>query len=63
MLLWGASFICLQLSLSCCWAFSCHSTASSDFSLPGDYLLADQFPLHGDYLGVRCRPTVTFCDR
>ncbi|TKC51537.1 hypothetical protein EI555_002182 [Monodon monoceros] len=64
MLLWGASFIGLQLSLSCCWAFSCHSTASSsDFSLPGDYLLADQFPPHGDYLGVRCRPTVTFCDR
>ncbi|KAJ8780674.1 hypothetical protein J1605_000717 [Eschrichtius robustus] len=42
----------------------CHSTvSSSDFSLPGDYLLAGLFPLHGDYLGVRRRPTVTFCDR
>ncbi|KAM9110777.1 taste receptor type 1 member 1 [Megaptera novaeangliae] len=60
----GPLLVGLQLSLSCCWAFSCHSTvSSSDFSLPGDYLLAGLFPLHGDHLGVRHRPTVTFCDR
>ncbi|XP_057606889.1 taste receptor type 1 member 1 isoform X1 [Hippopotamus amphibius kiboko] len=64
MLLWGACLVGLQLSLSCCWAFSCHNTTSSpDFSLPGDYLLAGLFPLHRDPLGERHRPTVTFCDR
>uniref|UniRef100_A0A8C3X839 Taste 1 receptor member 1 n=1 Tax=Catagonus wagneri TaxID=51154 RepID=A0A8C3X839_9CETA len=64
MLLWEVRLLCLQLSLSCCWAFGCHSTESSpDFSLPGDYLVAGLFRLHGDHLDVRHRPTVTFCDR
>lgn len=66
MLLQAARLVGLQLSLSlfCCWAFSCHSTESSqDFSLPGDYLLAGLFPIHSDYLEVRSRPMVTLCDR
>nr|XP_017497317.2 taste receptor type 1 member 1 isoform X1 [Manis javanica] len=59
----AARLVGLQLSLSCCWAFSCHGTESSpDFSLPGDYLIAGLFPLHSDCLGVRRRPTVTLCD-
>ncbi|XP_061017218.1 taste receptor type 1 member 1 [Dama dama] len=64
MSLWGVRLVGLQLSLSCCWAFSCHNTLSSpDFSLPGDYLLAGMFPLHSAPLEARGRPTVTFCDR
>ncbi|XP_046940372.1 taste receptor type 1 member 1 [Lynx rufus] len=60
----AAHLVGLQLSLSCCWALSCHSTeTSADFSLPGDYLLAGLFPLHSDCPGVRHRPTVTLCDR
>ncbi|XP_076718785.1 taste receptor type 1 member 1 [Callospermophilus lateralis] len=54
----------LQLSIACCWAFSCHKTwFSPDFSLPGDFLLAGLFPLHTDCLQVRRRPQVTLCDR
>uniref|UniRef100_A0A3Q1MEJ3 Taste 1 receptor member 1 n=2 Tax=Bos TaxID=9903 RepID=A0A3Q1MEJ3_BOVIN len=64
MSLWGVRLVGLQLSLSCCWAFSCHNTPSSpDFSLPGDYLLAGMFPLHSALPEARGRPTVTFCDR
>ncbi|XP_058408767.1 taste receptor type 1 member 1 isoform X2 [Diceros bicornis minor] len=64
MLLQAAHLVSLQLSLSCSWAFSCHSTESSpDFSLPGDYLLAGLFPLHDDCLEARQRPVVTLCDR
>uniref|UniRef100_A0A8C7ANM6 Taste 1 receptor member 1 n=1 Tax=Neovison vison TaxID=452646 RepID=A0A8C7ANM6_NEOVI len=52
------------LSLSCCWALSCHDTElSPDFSLAGDYLLAGLFPVHSHCPGVRRRPTVTVCDR
>ncbi|XP_008047641.2 taste receptor type 1 member 1 [Carlito syrichta] len=59
-----AHLVGLQLSISCCWAFSCHNTEfSPDFSLPGNYLLAGFFPLHGDCLQVRHRPEVTLCDR
>uniref|UniRef100_A0A2K5ED17 Taste 1 receptor member 1 n=1 Tax=Aotus nancymaae TaxID=37293 RepID=A0A2K5ED17_AOTNA len=54
----------LQLFISCCRAFACHSTESSpDFSLPGDYLLGGLFPLHSGCLQVRHRPEVTLCDR
>ncbi|XP_006145516.2 taste receptor type 1 member 1 [Tupaia chinensis] len=54
----------LQLSLPCCWAFSCgHMESSPEFHLSGDYLLAGLFPLHSEYLQVRLRPEVTFCDR
>ncbi|KAL2773432.1 taste receptor type 1 member 1 isoform b precursor [Daubentonia madagascariensis] len=64
MLLQTAHLLGLQLSISCCWAYSCHSTASSpDFSLSGDYLLAGLFPLHAECLQVRHRPEVTLCDR
>ncbi|XP_048966508.1 taste receptor type 1 member 1 isoform X2 [Canis lupus baileyi] len=64
MSLLAAHLVSLQLSLSCCWALSCHNTESSpDFSLPGDYLLAGLFPLHSDCPGVRRRPMVTLCDR
>ncbi|XP_039109182.1 taste receptor type 1 member 1 isoform X2 [Hyaena hyaena] len=64
MSLLAAHLVSLQLSLSCCWALSCHNTeTSADFSLPGDYLLAGLFPLHSDCSGVRRQPTVTLCDR
>nr|XP_027803302.1 taste receptor type 1 member 1 isoform X2 [Marmota flaviventris] len=61
---WVAHLAVLQLSIACCWAFSCHKTwFSPDFSLPGDFLLAGLFPLHTDCLQVRRRPQVTLCDR
>ncbi|KAG3282024.1 taste 1 receptor member 1, transcript variant X2 [Ictidomys tridecemlineatus] len=61
---WVAHLAGLQLSIACCWAFSCHKTwFSPDFSLPGDFLLAGLFPLHTDCLQVRRRPQVTLCDR
>nr|XP_055239157.1 taste receptor type 1 member 1 isoform X2 [Gorilla gorilla gorilla] len=64
MLLCTARLVGLQLLISCCWAFACHSTESSpDFTLPGDYLLAGLFPLHSGCLQVRHRPEVTLCDR
>uniref|UniRef100_A0A8C5V3Z8 Taste 1 receptor member 1 n=1 Tax=Microcebus murinus TaxID=30608 RepID=A0A8C5V3Z8_MICMU len=64
MLLQTAHLVGLQLCISCCWAYSCHSTESSpDFSLPGDYLLAGLFSLHAECLQVRRRPEVTLCDR
>uniref|UniRef100_A0A8D1JE35 Taste 1 receptor member 1 n=1 Tax=Sus scrofa TaxID=9823 RepID=A0A8D1JE35_PIG len=64
MLLWEACLLGLQLSLSCCWALGCQGPESSpDFSLPGDYLVAGLFPLHGDHPEARRRPTVAFCDR
>ncbi|XP_054954613.2 taste receptor type 1 member 1 isoform X4 [Pan paniscus] len=64
MLLCKARLVGLQLLISCCWAFACHSTESSpDFTLPGDYLLAGLFPLHSGCLQVRHRPEVTLCDR
>ncbi|XP_008565220.1 PREDICTED: taste receptor type 1 member 1 isoform X1 [Galeopterus variegatus] len=64
MLLQAALLVGLQLSISCCWAFSCQATEfSPDFSLPGDYLLAGLFPLHAECLQVRRRPKVTLCDR
>ncbi|KAM6174151.1 taste receptor type 1 member 1 [Erethizon dorsatum] len=56
--------VCLQLTLTCCWALGCHEAASSpDFTLPGDYLLAGLFPLHSNCLHVRRSPQVTLCDR
>uniref|UniRef100_A0A8C0WT47 G-protein coupled receptors family 3 profile domain-containing protein n=1 Tax=Castor canadensis TaxID=51338 RepID=A0A8C0WT47_CASCN len=64
MILRVAYLVGLQLSIVCCWAFSCHKTEfSPDFSLPGDYLLAGLFSLHADYLQMRHRPQVTLCDR
>uniref|UniRef100_A0A2K6MMN4 Taste 1 receptor member 1 n=1 Tax=Rhinopithecus bieti TaxID=61621 RepID=A0A2K6MMN4_RHIBE len=64
MLLCTACLVGLQLLISCCWAFACHSTKPSpDFTLPGDYLLAGLFPLHSGCLQVRHRPEVTLCDR
>ncbi|XP_077833252.1 taste receptor type 1 member 1 isoform X3 [Macaca mulatta] len=64
MLLCTACLVGLQLLISCCWAFACHSTEPSpDFTLPGDYLLAGLFPLHSGCLQVRHRPEVTLCDR
>ncbi|XP_055118137.1 taste receptor type 1 member 1 isoform X1 [Symphalangus syndactylus] len=64
MLLCTARLVGLQLLISWCWAFACHSTESSpDFTLPGDYLLAGLFPLHSGCLQVRHRPEVTLCDR
>uniref|UniRef100_A0A7N5KLM8 Taste 1 receptor member 1 n=1 Tax=Ailuropoda melanoleuca TaxID=9646 RepID=A0A7N5KLM8_AILME len=64
MSLLAAHLVSLQVSLSCCWALSCHNTElSPDFSLPGDYLLAGLFPVHSHCPGVRRRPTVTLCDR
>uniref|UniRef100_H0WIR9 Taste 1 receptor member 1 n=1 Tax=Otolemur garnettii TaxID=30611 RepID=H0WIR9_OTOGA len=64
MLLQATCLISLQLSISCCWAYSCHSVESSpDFSLAGDYLLAGLFPLHAECLQVRHRPEVMLCDR
>ncbi|XP_023555147.1 taste receptor type 1 member 1 [Octodon degus] len=64
MFLWVTHLVCLQLTLTSCWALSCHETASSpDFSLPGDYLLAGLFPLHSDCVHVRRSPHVTLCDR
>ncbi|XP_047647240.1 taste receptor type 1 member 1 isoform X2 [Phacochoerus africanus] len=64
MLLWEACLLGLQLSLSCCWTLGCQGPESSpDFSLPGDYLVAGLFPLHGDHPEARRRPTVAFCDR
>ncbi|XP_011793658.1 PREDICTED: taste receptor type 1 member 1 isoform X2 [Colobus angolensis palliatus] len=64
MLLCTACLVGLQLLISCCWAFACHSTEPSpDFILPGDYLLAGLFPLHSGCLQVRHRPEVTLCDR
>uniref|UniRef100_A0A2I3GGU1 Taste 1 receptor member 1 n=1 Tax=Nomascus leucogenys TaxID=61853 RepID=A0A2I3GGU1_NOMLE len=63
MLLCTARLVGLQLLISWCWAFACHSTESSpDFTLPGDYLLAGLFPLHSGCLQVRHRPEVTLCD-
>ncbi|KAM9687703.1 taste receptor type 1 member 1 [Trichechus inunguis] len=55
----------LQLSLACCcWALACQEVESSpDFSLPGDYIIAGLFPLHGESPGVRRKPEVTLCDR
>ncbi|XP_054547030.1 taste receptor type 1 member 1 isoform X5 [Talpa occidentalis] len=56
--------VSLLLSLSCCWACSCHDAeCSPGFSLPGDYLLAGLFSIHAESLGVRHKPTVTLCDR
>ncbi|XP_022370376.1 taste receptor type 1 member 1 isoform X2 [Enhydra lutris kenyoni] len=64
MSLLAAHLVSLLLSLSCCWALSCHNTElSPDFSLAGDYLLAGLFPVHSHCPGVRRRPTVTVCDR
>nr|BCT43487.1 taste 1 receptor member 1 [Callithrix jacchus] len=64
MLLHTAHLAGLQLFVSCCRAFACHSMESSpDFSLPGDYLLGGLFPLHSGFLQVRHRPEVTLCDR
>uniref|UniRef100_A0A2K6TN96 Taste 1 receptor member 1 n=1 Tax=Saimiri boliviensis boliviensis TaxID=39432 RepID=A0A2K6TN96_SAIBB len=64
MLLRIAHLAGLQLFVSCCRAFACHSMESSpDFSLPGDYLLGGMFPLHSGCLQVRHRPEVTLCDR
>uniref|UniRef100_A0A2K5RV67 Taste 1 receptor member 1 n=1 Tax=Cebus imitator TaxID=2715852 RepID=A0A2K5RV67_CEBIM len=63
MLLRIAHLAGLQLLISCCRAFACHSMESSDFSLPGDYLLGGLFPLHSGCLQVRHRPEVTLCDR
>ncbi|EDL81215.1 taste receptor, type 1, member 1, isoform CRA_b [Rattus norvegicus] len=63
MLFWAAHLL-LSLQLVYCWAFSCQRTESSPgFSLPGDFLLAGLFSLHGDCLQVRHRPLVTSCDR
>ncbi|XP_010626166.1 taste receptor type 1 member 1 isoform X2 [Fukomys damarensis] len=64
MLIQPIHLVHVQLALTCCWALGCHETASSpDFTLPGDYLLAGLFSLHGDCLQVRCSPQVTLCDR
>ncbi|XP_077007587.1 taste receptor type 1 member 1 [Tamandua tetradactyla] len=60
----AALLVGLQLSISCYWAFSCHTMEPSpDFSLPGDYLIGGLFPLHSDFLEVRRTPEVTLCDR
>ncbi|XP_037684567.1 taste receptor type 1 member 1 [Choloepus didactylus] len=64
MFLGAAGLVGLQLSIFCCWAFSCHTMEPSpDFSLPGDYIIGGLFPLHSVFVDLRSTPGVTLCDR